>query len=286
MGIVDERTALKHLLELHLTNHVAFRLAGAFVNTAYAVAGPMGVGKSTYAYYTAKAGYLKYLCYSHQLTKTDECAEHVLRKYDICIGGDCEEPDEIDEKLLKDSIFVGDEDIARLNDEIEAIALGKRERFKMLYLDDILVMGLYHMGGVYKQLYLWFTRNTQFIRTISKVLLLTTQSVDLIPRPLRKALMIIKAGANYTATNFTFNSVKVARLWYKGKLIPYRYYDTVWRDELPRSKLFKMPVWLEEKIEERKKKTILIYAQMLKEAIKREKERGTSPFAFLGDDEN
>ena len=279
-----ERDALRHLLDLHLASQIAERLAGHMGNTMYVVAGTMGSGKTTYAYYATKAGYIKYLCNSNQV-QADKCVDYALKKHDICLGRDCEEPDEIDERL-GDSIYVGDEDIARLNEEIKAIALGKHERFKMLFLDDILAMGLYHMGGVYKQLYLWFTKNTQFIRSISKVLLLTTQSIDFIPRPLRKPAVIITSNVNYNGPYFTHSSLKVTHFWRGGKLIPYRYYDTVWRDELPKSRLFKLPAWLEEKIEERKKKTILLYAQMLDEAIKREKERGNSPFAFLNDDEN
>ncbi len=172
----------------------------------------MGAGKTTYTYYAAKAGYLKYLCRGYHIADVGDCADHILRKYDICIGGGCEAPDEIDEKLLEDSIYVGDEDIPRLNNEIRSIAEGRRKKFKMLFLDDILAMGLYHMGGVYKQLYLWFTRNVQLIRTIAKVTIMTTHSIDLIPRPLQKALAIIVAHADFNGTNFTYNSLKVTLL--------------------------------------------------------------------------
>ena len=283
--LTDEREALRHLLALHLTERVVVRLEGQMGDTMYIITGTMGSGKTTYAYYATKAGYIKYLCRANHIAGVDECADYALRKYDICIGGECEEPDEIDE-MLKDAIYVGDEDIPRLNNEIKAIAEGKRKKFKMLFLDDILATGLYHMGGFYKQLYLWFTRNTQFIRSIAKIILLTTQSIDFIPRPLRKPAVIITSDLNYDGPYFTRTALKTTHIWNQGKLIPYRYYDAVWRDELPKNKFFKLPAWLEEKIEQRKKKTILLYAKMLDEAIKREKKRRSSPFAFLNDGEN
>ena len=270
----------KHYSQLTLPKMVFEALNGRTENTGVAVVGHAGIGKSAYVYNSIKVGYMLHLCHGQDIGLEDSvgCWEYITDEYgDICFGKACDEPDELDKKLRK-YVFVGNEDIDRLNEYLKELIGGEKpRRLPVLFLDDLALKGLYHMGGRYKELHIALKRLYQFRRTLARLTIVTSPSKD--------DLIDVFSDFRYVYGDADFSKVwfirweafraKVTLKFHYGKFIDtYKtFYDLAWKDVIPRKSIFGMPKWLEEAIDARKRRILLDAFTRYEEAKRREEEK-------------
>ena len=242
--------------------------------SGFAIVGRAGVGKTNYAYYSIKVGYMLSLCHGHGISfgDTKACWDYVTKVHgDICFGRNCEEPDEIDEKL-KDFVFVGNEDINRLTSVLRKMLDNDEKPLPILFMDDIALKHLYQLGGRYKELYVYLKRIYQYRRAIARTVVVTAPSKDDLVSVFTDFIFIYgnTDGVRIRFIRWAAKKAKVTLSYEMGQFIEtYRtFYDIAWEDVIPRRSIFAMPRWLEDLINRRKRAVIRDSIKQLNKAAR------------------
>ncbi len=233
---------------------------------ALTILGRQGTGKTTYAYYIIKAGYIKAECIWHfkdYNVPFQTCVDYITRKYgSLCMHGYCTEPDSIDRKLTP-AIYVGLSDLNRLLLDIQDMASNRR-RIRVMFLDDVINKKMFFTS--WRQTYIDFLRAWQLIRTIARIVVFTAINKDIMPPEILSTTMKIYAWKDLDLRRITYTA-------WRSQLSPHPApvetrngvkLDTVYRvlfikemeDVVPldlESRMYAMPKWLEDRIDERKR---------------------------------
>ena len=270
----------EHYSQLTLPMRIFKALNGRADLSGYGIVGIAGVGKTSYAYYSVKVGYILYLCYDQDIGLDDTvgCWNFITREYgDVCFGRKCKEPDAIDERL-REFVFVSNEDIDRLNEYLKSLLSdGGARRLPILFLDDLALKGLYHMGGRYRELHVMLKRLQQFRRTLARTVIVTAPTKDDLIDVFGD-FVFVHGDADSRKIWFIrwyAKKEKVTLKFHKGKFVnTYKtFFDIAWKDVIPRKSIFGMPKWLEEAIDARKRRILLDAFTRYEEAKRREEMR-------------
>jgi hypothetical protein len=271
---VDEKSkeVLLTYAKLNLPHLVARTLSNARPFLLVSIVGELGVGKSTYAYYSVKVGLMGYLCKPHGINLFEEperCAAYLERNYgELCLTRECGGPDGLD-RLYEIDVYTGPRGLRELFAAARFIAAyavkcaaGERrdvehcaggERRKVLFLDDLLARTAYHMGAKYRRAYAALRELIRLARVLGKVVVLTAPAKEYLPPEVPKEGEFIMAKYGYGERRFVRMHTAAFEdgSGYLRKRLVVKYVDAV-----PAKAAFGMPKWLEEEITKRKLQAI------------------------------
>ena len=261
---------LGYLMDLHLSKLIFSSMVKARTGiNGIAVVGPAGTGKTTYVYYAAKAAYIRFLCNQKGYGEKAGCIKYITGNYNLCFGRKCREPDDVD-KMIRDYLFVGEEDILRLRDVLMKVSEEGRN-LPFAFLDDLIVKFSFHAGGVLRDIAIALNRFAQYRRTFANVVIITSTHKNNIINAFSDFIVI---HAREQLTKYYYVRYRRIVRTRQVKLGPrHGFMDALvtgvtiaWTDEIPRKSIFATPRWLEEEVDKRKRSIVLSYFNKFSES--------------------
>ena len=230
------------------------------------ILGRQGAGKTTYAYNIIKAGYIKAKCiwnFRDYNVPFNKCVDYIEQNYSsFCMHGYCTEPDSID-KILAPAIYVGLGDLDRLLLDIQDMAANRRI-IRVMFVDDVINKKLFYTQ--WRKSYIDFLRAWQLIRSVTKVVVFTGISKNVIPNEVLATTTKIYAYKDLDLRRITYIvwrsqlSPRPAPIESKEGIKLDTSYNFLLIKEIEdvvpldlESRMFAMAEWLEKRIEERKR---------------------------------
>jgi len=255
---VDEksREVLMTYAKLNLPHMVWRTLLGSRPFLMASIVGELGVGKSSYAYYSLKTGIMAYLCHPYHINlfkEADRCVAHLESIHgELCMSKYCEKPDTLDKKYALD-IYTGPQGLFNIIETAAELARGGGSKRKILFLDDILARTAFFLGPEYRRAYIAFRELLRLVRTISGIAIVTAPTKDYLPpEAVRGGEFII---GSYGMNERLFTRMHAVRSEGKDGRV-YKRLEVKFTDVVPTKAAFGMPKWLEEEIMKRKRAAI------------------------------
>jgi len=262
---VDEksREVLLAYARLNLPHMVWRTLLGSRPFLAVTIVGQMGVGKSSYAYYSLKTGIMAYLCHPYHINlfkEADRCVAHLESIHgELCMSKYCEKPDALDKKYALD-IYTGPQGLFNIIETAAELAESGAPKRRIFFLDDIVARTGYTLGGELRKAYFAFREILRLSRAFSSVVVVTAPTKEFLPpEAVRETEFIVG--------NYGHN---VRRFW---RMVPFFLKDEKgqvrrglkfkFSDDVPAKSAFGMPKWLDDEIAKRKRQSIAKIAEMV-----------------------
>lgn len=263
---MDERSreVLLTYTKLNLPHMVARTLAGERPFLLASIVGELGVGKSSYAYYSLKTGIMAYLCHPYGINlfkEADRCVAHLEGIHgDLCMSKYCSKPDALDRRYALD-IYTGPQGLFSLIETAAELARGGGPKRKILFLDDILARTAFFLGPEYRRAYIAFRELLRLVRTIGGIAIVTAPTKDFLPpEAVRGGEFII---GSYGMNERHFVRMHAAKSEGKDGGI-YKRLKVKFDDVVPARAAFGMPKWLEEEVVKRKRAAIASLAEIVR----------------------
>jgi len=257
------REVLLTYAKLNLPHMVWRTLLGSRPFLAVTIVGQMGVGKSSYAYYSLKTGIMAYLCHPYGINlfkEADRCVARLEGIHgDLCMSKHCEKPDALDKKYALD-IYTGPQGLFSLIETAAELAESGTPKRKILFLDDIVTRTGYTLGGELRKAYFAFREILRLSRSFSSVVVVTAPTKEFLPpEAVRETEFIVG--------NYGYN---VRRFW---RMVPFflkgengqlrRGLKFKFSDDVPAKSSFGMPKWLDDEIARRKRQSVAKVAELV-----------------------
>jgi len=244
--------------------HMVFRtLLGTRPFLAVTIVGQMGVGKSSYAYYSLKTGIMAYLCHPAGINlfkEADRCIAYLESIHgELCMSKHCPKPDALDKRYALD-IYTGPQGLFNLIETAAELAESGSPKRRILFLDDIVARTGYTLGGELRKAYFAFREILRLSRSFSSVVVVTAPTKEFLPpEAIRETEFIVG--------NYGYN---MRRFW---RMVPFFLKDEEGRvrrglkfkfsDDVPAKSAFGMPKWLDDEIAKRKRQSVAKIAEMV-----------------------
>jgi hypothetical protein len=247
---------LPHMVERTLTGSRPFLMAS--------IVGELGVGKSSYAYYSLKTGIMAYLCRPYGINLFKEVERCVARLESIhgelCATKYCEKPDDLDRRYALD-IYTGPQGLFSLIEMSAELARSGARKRRILFLDDILARTAFFLGPEYRRAYIAFRELLRLVRAVGGVAIVTAPTKDYLPPEAVR-------GGEFIVGSYGMNERRFKRLhavMSEGKDGGvYKRLGVKFVDIVPAKAAFGMPKWLEEEITKRKRAAIASLAEIVR----------------------
>jgi hypothetical protein len=258
------REVLLTYARLNLPHMVARTLAGERPFLMASIVGELGVGKSSYAYYSLKTGIMAYLCHPYGINlfkEADRCVAHLEGIHgELCMSKYCRKPDALDKRYALD-IYTGPQGLFSLIETAAELAKNGAPKRKILFLDDILARTAFFLGPEYRKAYIAFRELLRLVRTIGGIAVVTAPTKDYLPpEAVRGGEFII---GSYGMNERHFVRMHAAKSEGKDGGI-YKRLKIKFDDVVPAKAAFGMPKWLEEEITRRKRAAIASLASIVR----------------------
>jgi hypothetical protein len=258
------REILMTYARLNLPHMVWRTLLGSRPFLAVTIVGQMGVGKSSYAYYSLKTGIMAYLCHPYGINlfkEADRCVAHLEGIHgELCMSRHCAKPDALDKKYALD-IYTGPQGLFSLIETAAELAESGAPKRKILFLDDILARTAFFLGPEYRRAYIAFRELLRLVRAVGGIAVVTAPTKDYLPpEAVRGGEFIV---GSYGMNKRRFVRMHAAKSEGKDGGI-YKRLKVKFVDVVPAKAAFGMPKWLEEEITKRKRAAIASLAKIVR----------------------